>query len=56
MLDPIAVAGTRQLEELDCGRTDIDTDQWRLAFCDQSHDFSPYVTGAYAHIVPRGIK
>ena len=56
MLDPVAVAGPRQLEELDCGRTDIDADQGRLAFSDQSHVFSPYVTGAYAHIVPRGIK
>src|SRR5678816_4615341 len=56
MLHPVTVAGSRQLEELYCGRTDIDAHQGRLAFSDQSHVFSPYVTGAYAHNVPRCIK
>ena len=42
MLDPVAVAGTGELQQLDRGRADVDADQGRLTFCDQSHVFSPY--------------
>src|SRR5690606_41745198 len=41
VLDPVAVAGPRQLQQLDRCRTDVDPDQRCLAFCDQPHAFLP---------------
>src|SRR3546814_6391586 len=41
VLHAVAITRSRQLEQLDGSRTDVDADERRLAFCDEPHDFSP---------------
>src|SRR3546814_5247518 len=41
VLHAVAITRSRQLEQLDGSRTDVDADERCLAFCDEPHDFSP---------------